>query len=259
MNIDREKLESMIIDYIDGKLNTIDRQSVERQLMQNADAYRVYEQLKEVIGLMDRSEQLIPSSNLGKNFQKALAEEAKPKKVVLMHTAWYRAAAAVALLIVGGGIGYFISTQMTREKEMLALKKEMEITRQLVLSQLSDDQSASMRLTGVKAAYESVAGNKPDDAIVDALIVTMNGDDNSNVRLAAIEALSHFVHEPKVKSALIGSLTSQTDPIVQITLIQLMVQLKELEAIKSLQQIIDREESLPAVKDEAHAGIFKLS
>jgi hypothetical protein len=38
-----------------------------------------------------------------------------------------------------------------------------------------------------------------------------------------------------------------------------MVNMKEKEVIKELEKITNDESSLPAVKDEAHAGILRLS
>ncbi|WKZ60140.1 MAG: HEAT repeat domain-containing protein [Cyclobacteriaceae bacterium] len=262
MNMDQETLLGMIIDYIDGKLNEVDKQVIEQELVKNADAYKLYEQLKEVMQVMDKSEKLEPSEKLMQKFEAALQveiNEEQKSKTVFFTPAWYRAAAAAALLIVGGGVGYWISQQNQQRSELAALQLEMQETRRLVLAQMNNNQSASQRMLGVMAAYESVQANKPDDEIVEALVTTMNNDGNSNVRLAAIEALSKFTGEENVRKALVQSLSVQKDPVVQIALIQLLVQMKEKGAVKSFEQIIDDEQVLPAVKDEAHAGIFKLS
>jgi type II secretory pathway component PulJ len=262
MNMGREKLESLLIDYIDGKLSDEDKQRVEQELIGDEAAYTLYEQLKVVMNAMDKSSRLNPSDKMKGNFEKALQAEIaveRKSKTVFFTPAFYRAAAAIALLVVGGGIGYWVSQQNRQNEELLALQKEMQLTRQLVMDQLNNDLSASQRMLGVKAAYESVQSKAPDDEIVDALVTTMNHDSNSNVRLAAIEALGRFSKEEKVRRALIHSLSVQTDPVVQISLIQLLVQMKETGAMDSFQRIIDNEETLPAVKDEAYAGIFKLS
>jgi HEAT repeat protein len=262
MNMDRNKLESLLIDYIDGRLNTVDKQRVEQELVRDQEAYKFYEQLREVMLAMDKTEPLNPSDNLKRNFDHLLGVELdkeKKSKTIFFTPFFYRVAAGIALLVIGGGIGYWISQKNSQSEEIVALQKEMALTRKLVLNQLNDDQSASQRILGVQAAYESVKANKPDDEIVNALVITMNQDENSNVRLAAIDALSRFTDEAKVRTALIRSLASQADPVVQIALIQLLVKMKEKEAVKSLQKIIDDDTTLPAVKDEAYVGIFKLS
>jgi HEAT repeat protein len=79
------------------------------------------------------------------------------------------------------------------------------------------------------------------------------------VRLNALEALSRFKEEPEVKKALINALSTQKDPVIQIALIQLMVEMKEKSVVKDLERIIEDERTMRAVKDEAYSGILRLS
>jgi hypothetical protein len=75
--MEKEKMESLIIDYIDNKLNTIDRQTIEQELVRNPEAYKLYEELKEVMLLMDKAARVEPSTNLKSNFDKMLESEMK--------------------------------------------------------------------------------------------------------------------------------------------------------------------------------------
>lgn len=87
----------------------------------------------------------------------------------------------------------------------------------------------------------------------------MMSDPNTNVRLAALDALGQFAHEPSIRKMLVRSLSSQDDPMVQIALIQLLVGLKEKAVITDLEKIIKSDDAMDAVKDEAYTGILKLS
>ena len=87
----------------------------------------------------------------------------------------------------------------------------------------------------------------------------MNEDPNSNVRLAAMEALGKFSNEVRVRNALIQSLSTQKDPVVQIALIQLLVKMKEKSVVGQLEQMTKDATTMKAVKDEAYSGILKLS
>jgi hypothetical protein len=58
---------------------------------------------------------------------------------------------------------------------------------------------------------------------------------------------------------LISALSYQKDPVVQIALIQLLVDLKEQSVVDDLKKIVDDEGTMEAVKDEAYSGILKLS
>jgi hypothetical protein len=257
--MEKEKMEGLIIDYIDNKLNTVDRQTIEQELVRNPEAYKLYEELKEVMLLMDKAGRMEPSTKLKSNFDEMLESEMKasPKgKIIFFQPAFYRVAAAVALLVIGGGIGFWISKENDQAKRIAAIEEKMEENKRLMMSMIGNQNSASQRIQGLNVAMTI---DKTDDEVVKALVKAMNEDSNSNVRLAALEALSKFSNDPHVRKILIGSLATQKDPIVQIALIQLMVQMKEKGIVNDLQKIVEDSETMQAVKDEAYSGILKLS
>ncbi len=257
--MEKEKIEDLLIDYIDGKLSEADRLLVEKELVQNEETYKLYDQLKEVIQLMDKSAKLEPSSKLKAGFDSVLKSElnaAKGTKTIFFQPSFYRVAAAVALLIVGGGIGFLISRQQSNQQaELEAMRKEVEATKLMLMSMLDNQQSASQRVLGANVAYKM---ENTDDEIITALVKAMNEDTNSNVRLAALDALRKFYQQEHVRKTLIASMATQRDPVVQIALIRLLAEMKEKEIIKELQRITTDEEELPAVKDEAHAALHQL-
>jgi HEAT repeat protein len=125
-----------------------------------------------------------------------------------------------------------------------------------MIAMLENQQSASQRVMGATVAYEMKSA---DDEIVNALVKSMNDDPNTNVRLTALEALGKFYLQGQVRSQLVKSLATQKDPIVQIALIRLLVQMKEKEVVNQLEKITHDGTVIKAVKDEAHSGILKLS
>ncbi|MGC3946222.1 MAG: HEAT repeat domain-containing protein [Chryseolinea sp.] len=261
--MEREKLETLLIDYIDGKLSPEERRMVEQEhLQRNEDTYKLYEQLKEVMQAMNRSSQLEPSMNLRSNFDRVLQNELAVNtrgKAVWFTPAFYRAAAAVALLAVAGAVGFLINEQRQHAARLAEAQAEILRTKKEMMDLLGNQNSASQRLRGATVAYNDITEAHADADIVKVLIRTMNEDENSNVRLAAIEALAKFNEQPHVRQALISALPSQKDPVVQIALIRLLVDMKAKGLQKELEQITTDDSVLPAVKDEAHAGLLKLS
>jgi hypothetical protein len=262
--MEKEKLESLLIDYIDNKLNSVDRHVVEQELVRNAESYKLYEELKEVMHVMDRSARFEPSHKLKAGFEDLLKEELtsqRSAKTVFFQPAIYRAAAAVALLIIGGTIGFHINEQNNRrlaeiEEKLNAQEAILKATTNRMMAMLNNGESASQRMQGAKVALEI---NKADAEIVNALVKAMHEDPSSNVRLAALEALSKFSGDARVKRELIRSLSLQKDPLVQISLIQLLVRMQEKGVVDDLQKIVDDEGTIQAVKDEAYSGILRLS
>ncbi len=258
--MEKERLESLLIDYIDGKLATSDKVIVEKELATNEEARQLHAQLKEVIDAMSRSAKLHPSASLQRSFDKMLKQEMtsaqKETKVVFFSPTFYRVAAAVLLLIVGGGAGYLISKYQRQQQEIAEIKREMRETKDLMISKIGNDLSPSQRIEGVNVSLKIA---KADDEVVHALVKAMNEDSNTNVRLAAVDALSRFYNDPVVRKEIIAALGKQKDPIVQIALIQLLVKMKEKNVVDDLNKIVDDEQTIKPVKDEAYSAILKLS
>ena len=257
--MDKETLESRIIDYIDGKGTVEKRALIESELAHNKKSYELYEQLREVLHVMDNLKSLSPSGKLKTEFEKALQNEItaqKKTKTIFFTPVFYRAAAAILLVMAGVAIGNWISNNQQQANELAELKLQVEENKRVMLAMMENQQSASQRMQGLSVAYEM---DKPDDEIVKVLVKTMNEDANSNVRLAAMEALGKFSDEASVRNALILSLSSQKDPVVQIALIQLLVKMKEKGVVKQLEEITRDASTMKAVKDEAYSGILKLS
>lgn len=257
--METDKLKSFLIDYIDGDLSAEERKIVEKELAENENSLRWYEQLKQVMSEIDHAPKLEPTSSLQLNFEKTLQQEisnSKKGKQVFFQPMDWRIAAGFIFLMVSVGIGFWINKNNEQQREIARLREEMDSTKRMMMAMMTNSQSASQRILGVAASYQI---DQPDDEIVKALLKTMNEDPNTNVRLAALEALGKFHHQAHVRAALIASLAKQIDPVVQISLIRLMVEMKEKSVIQELDRITRDKESIKAVKDEAYSGLLKLS
>lgn len=257
--MEQENLESMLIDYIDGNLSESDRKFIGAQLEINPEVRMRYLQLQEVMEKMNTTPELVPSEALKKGFEHFLAQESQHKpegKSIAMIPMFYRIAASIILLMVVGVTTYWVRKDMQNQDRITKIEQELAESKRAIMALLDNEFSPSQRMRGVSVAYEM---KKPDDEIVGVLVKTLNNDPNTNVRLAALDALSKFSSEDDVRKSLIESLATQKDPIVQIALIQLMVSMKEKTVIKQLEKITKDSRIMKAVKDEAYAGIFKLS
>lgn len=117
------------------------------------------------------------------------------------------------------------------------------------------NKSTAYRLSTV-SHYRDIA--TADSEIIDALILTLNSDSNSNVRLTALDGLARFYHESSVRQRIVDALEKQDDPVVQIAMINRLVRLRELDILKQLNQIINDIHTEKAVKDCAYSGISRL-
>ena len=262
--MNREKMKELMIDYLDGKLEGELKEFVEKQINKNEEISQEFNALKEGNSLLDQDLQLEPDSTLKLDFERMLQGEIDKESQrdlgvervrVIDFNLFSKIAAGLIILAMGSFIGWWVSNQNT-DDDLMTMRRELEVTRTMVLTYLQDESSASNRLKGVNTAFSSEG---KDTEITTKLIHVMNNDNNSNVRLAAARALARFTDDPLAKKALIDALSTQTDPVVQIELINIMIELKEQESIDKLKEIIQDDQSIEAVKDEAHMAIFKLS
>ncbi|MBI3218336.1 MAG: HEAT repeat domain-containing protein [Bacteroidetes bacterium] len=254
-------LESLLIDYIDGRLDSAEAAKVDQLLKEDSHALQLFNQLKEVINQMKQANDLAPTSESRQKFLVALENEVqlesrKDAKHVFFSPYTLKIAAGFIMLMAIAGIGYWLNKTNEQQKQIARLQEQMDSTKNVMMAMIVNPQSASQRMQGVAVSYQI---KKADDEIVNALFDAMYNDPSTNVRLAALEALAKFSNQPNVKDGLIKSLSKQKDPMVQISLIQLLVDMKEKAVINELERISRDKEVLKAVKDEAYAGILRLS
>ena len=118
------------------------------------------------------------------------------------------------------------------------------------------EESSSYRLQGVSYAEEL---GPRDDMIIGTLINILNTDKNTNVRLAAAFSLSKWTDKRIVCDSLVASLPRQTDPILQITLINILVEMREKSALRPIQNLVNDKRTINEVRTIAEKGAKELS
>jgi anti-sigma factor RsiW len=168
-----------------------------------------------------------------------------------------------ALLVMGVGVGYVLHSgpakldagTVSGTSEVAQLRGEISSMRQMVALSLMQQQSAGDRLRGVSYAYQVPAS---DTQVLSALLATVNTDPNVNVRLAAVDALRGFGASPVTRAAVVQSISKQDQPMVQIALIDLLVDLHEVEARPELAKVAVDPKINEAVRDHAKKAMEKL-
>jgi len=101
----------------------------------------------------------------------------------------------------------------------------------------------------IDAVYSISTSDHVSAELIDALVYTMNSDKNTNVRLAAISALSGMIDKnDRIKTELIKSLTVQENPLLQISLIQVLTEKGVKEAKQQIETITNNEKTDESVK-----------
>ena len=182
------------------------------------------------------------SSRGDENFKDRLKKDLhQPKKGKLIYLKYVSIAASIVLVI--SMVFWFNSYQENNEK-----KTEL-------LSNLEND-STGKRL---EAVYEfSDEYQKEDEEIINVLIKTLLYDENTNVKIATIDALLQFPQNEKIRKSLILALSNEKTPLVQMKLINSMSILREQRAKKPLEEIIKDDKTYDIVKNKATIAMADL-
>ncbi|MEL6916597.1 MAG: HEAT repeat domain-containing protein [Bacteroidota bacterium] len=253
--MNKDDIIALLPEYLDNALDDVMRKKVERHLKECASCSKALEELKTLFKAFEQEERCIPSDRVRTNFYEVLEREKHLASKVINFTPSVRkkwrgpllkVAASIALLIGSFLAGKQFQKQKSGKEIAQLTDESIKITQTAMLS-LMENQSASRRIQGVHFIDEIT---DPDEAIVRALANRMLHDDNTNVRLTAVEALGKFTTSEIVKNAFITALQTEKDPSIQISLIHTLVKIQEKKAIKPLQRLLQQEETQPFVKQQ---------
>lgn len=238
-----EKHEQLIAEYLQGTLDEAARKNLE-QLIEAGEIdfidFKALEQLHEELEIVPIPK---PSEEMRSNFYEMLAKEqetqatTKEQAIFKSIKNWLsditapQLAYAFVLLIVGGFIGSFIGDNSS---EIDQLSTEMQSMRQLMMVSMLEGPSATDRLRAVNISSELPASN---ERAVQALLFTLNNDQNENVRIQTIQALARWGDDPRVREGLIRSIARQESDLVIVALADAMVELGARNAIQEFEKL----------------------
>ncbi|MCU0449076.1 MAG: hypothetical protein MUC97_04410 [Bernardetiaceae bacterium] len=253
-----DELTSLLIDYADGQLDAEAAAQVAQWLAADPGLRAQLAQLQTVLGELQPPAPLVPGPELGQQFYAALAHakaaQNPPARVVRLLARPWQWAAAAAVFVLAFGLGRWSTQpqQQTTEHKVARLEQEMAATKQAVMLAMLKQESASGRIQAVNYAREL---DQADQAVTEALLNTLNYDPNANVRLAAVEALARFGDNAPLRQAVALALARQTEPLVQIALIDVLIGWREQSALSPLQKLMVQPDAPEAVRAKAAEGV----
>ncbi len=268
-----EKIQELFAEEWAGSLRAGDKTRLESHLAECTSCQEEHESLNRLWQKLSAIPSEEPGSSVRARFYAMLegyqqglggARELSPRQTSLAERfgAWFGRPAALQfglaslLLVAGFFAGYTLRAGRNGNEEMASLREEVHEMRQMVTISLLKQQSASERLRGVSWSSQV---SRPDPEFLSTLVHTLNFDPNVDVRLASVDALSRFAGEANVREELVKSLPRQDSPLVQISLIDLLVQLHERQSIDVLKQLTNDASQNEQVRQRARWGLQKLS
>ena len=247
-------IEKLLEKYYDGE-TSLEEERALKQFFQGEEVPEHLRSHSAQFGYFAQARKEQPSLNF--NHELALMLDPPRQGPVRRLGMWLlRIAAGLALLIIGFGAGWLFQSKSENGAGLTGTEtgEVAEMKKVLAFEQMNST-SASERIQAVNHSYEIPDADRD---ITQLLINTLNFDPNVNVRLAACQALTHFAGEVEVKEAMIQSLAIQTDPNIQISLIEALVAIKEKRAVDQFQQLARNQEVLDVVRLKATEGMNRL-
>jgi hypothetical protein len=254
------EIKEKYADYLMGDIDEAARREIQDHITDCASCREELESLSAIwtrLGVLSEEQ---PGPALRERFYSMLEAQKHDlgKEKARTHAARRPAfsfAFSLLFLIVGLAGGYFLTSSRQDGKRLALLHQEIQDMRQTVAMSLLSQSSPSARLEGV--SWSSQVTN-PTEKTLEILFRTLNSDPNTNVRLAAVDALYLFRDRPSVKNSLIQSLAKQSSPLVQVALIDLLVGIRESRAADALKQLLQSAKLNPEVKSHAELGLKQL-
>lgn len=258
-----EEVEIRMVDYLDNHLEEDISRDIEKHVETCERCSTELARTKEIFDMISSDEMSRPDESLRNGFYRMLDDqiaESKQSFSVREKSPWYsiagyRAAAAIALLVCGTFAGVFLGSSLRDSSSSGAIAQlQAEVTelKKTAIYTLPEISSSSERLRAVSYAGEL---DTPDENVIEAILYTLNSDSNVNVRMAAAYALAKFAYRPEVCDSLVSSLRIQTDPLLQITLINILAEHEVKSAFRPVQEIITNKNTLKEVRIAAENNL----
>jgi len=235
-----------------------------------ADCRRLLGEVRETLASLDALPSAPPSHRLRAKVMGLIESEKLTLKDEAAWAASLRAAAGPrrargfpwARLLTGTlgmctllALGFVLGERTATQRQLADLRVRVDTMGQLVEQSVLQKRTTGDRLETVLTAARS---SKPDERIIDGLINSLAFDPSINVRLNALSALYGHAEQEVVRAGVLACLPRESNPLVQISMIDFLVAAKAREASPELRKLSLDPKSDTDVRDSARRAIDLL-
>ena len=261
MKINRNKAEELWQDKLAGNISKDEEKALAEYLDANPDKARELKELEQTWDLFAEIERPEPSEAMDACFEGMMSaytekqREVRPNVldwiVAQMTKSWQ---VGLASLVMGLFVGWWMLPSQDQKQDIARLSSEIQSMKEMMMLTLIEQPKAQERIRAVNLAAELP---KADEKVVNALITTLNNDENLNVRLASLESLVRYVDEPNVRQALVDALKVQESPLVLVAIADVLVAIQEKSSVDAMEQLKENTED-EIVKEKLDESIQAL-
>lgn len=241
MKMKKERALELWQDKLTGEISEVEEKELAEFLSSDNELTKELGQLEHTWDLFDDIKRPDPSDQMDMKFEGMLAGymAASSKRsrswadviIIKLQRSWQ---VGLATLVLGLFIGWWMMPQ--NDKDMDQLSGEIQDMKRLMMMTLIEQPKAQDRIRAVSMASELPS---VDEKVIEALITTLNHDDNLNVRLAALESLVIYGNMPTVRHALIDALKMQESTIMLVGIADALVAIQEKSSLDTMEELRD--------------------
>ncbi len=241
--------EEKLIDYINGELLPTERQELLEAMESNPQLKEMLVEYREIYTLMDDQDHQ-PNSQLDQRIDDLIQGHGRSASVIKMSVRQVMAIAASICLIAC--IWYGLRPRAVNQQAHNPTR-QLNTVKDIVTAY--DNPSVSGRIHAVTVSAKMT---EIDAQIKNVLIKSLTEDKSANVRLAAVESLAEKINDEWVRVHMIRALSVETDPFVQIALIDALSKTKSDDAQRVIKELVEDEEMPKFIRDEAQVGLLEF-
>lgn len=258
----KEKALELWQDKLANEISAEEEKELHTYLEQNPEVATELKDLEQTWHLFDEIERPEPTVQMDARFDGMLAAYQSARKqssfsLVTVLQEWFARGWQVGLasLVLGLFIGWWLLPSQNQSNNINQLSNEIQSMKEMMLLTLIERPKAQERIRAVNMTADLP---NADGKVIQALITTLNHDDNLNVRLAAVESLIRYRELPEVRHALVDALKMQDSPIVLTAIADALVAIQEKSSIDAMKELKETVED-DFVKDKLEESIQTLT
>lgn len=267
-NTEKNDYTQLLMDFLKNELTDDEKLALLKAASENQELARELIEVQNTWTQLNKYEAPAPAASMDEKFQDMLmAYKTRPPRFSLVNTLqnisdffqhmWpthtaARTAMASLLVLVVFFAGYWFSYQKSHTAEITRQYDQIKELQTNMMLTLLAQKSPVERLKAVSISQDLKEINT---SVIEALLNTLNQDDNDNVRLASLEALIAYAADPRVREGLIMAISHQESPLVQMALAETMVELQEKRSVGPLKDLLKSGNTPEEIKDKIQKSI----
>jgi hypothetical protein len=256
-----------LFDLIHENLSGGEENKINEDIRESGITRDDLESIRSLDSLMENMIPPEPTERMDRRFY-AMLEEEKKKELLgepvikvrvpfykLFMTSGIRVAAGIGLFLLGWfASGWFSSTPVSND-QVAGLAGEVKQLKETLILTMMEQSSPVARIKAVNMVSEFKSA---DNQIITGLLKVLNQDENDNLRLLSLDALSRYLNLPEVRQCLISSIGNQTSPLVQLRLAEIMLALNEKRAVPEFQKVLKNANLNYSVRGKINEAVVVL-